>query len=91
MESKQQKETSKKYIPWWLYLFIAIVSYTAIKFFLPTLASNPADREQFAELGSQVAPIIAIIFLLLAANALYRNVPKSNSDKPEKQTENDKQ
>ena len=92
MVQEKQHGKSKRHFPWWLHLLIAILSYSTLKYFLPALASSQVDREQLTELGGQFAPIIAIIFLLLAANGLYRDVPRSTSapDNPDGQDENDK-
>ncbi len=87
MEREQQQGIIKRHIPWWLYLSIAILSYSLLKYVLPMLASDQASREKFIESGSQAAPILAIIFLLLAANALYKNVPKDKGDTQDEQKE----
>jgi succinate dehydrogenase hydrophobic anchor subunit len=83
MESEKQQDTIKKSIPWWLYLLSAILCYTLFKFALPILASDPAIGERFAEMGKLAAPITAIFFLLLAANALYKDVPEDKPEDPE--------
>lgn len=87
MESDKQHSKIAKHIPWWLYLLIAILSYTLFKFVIPTLASDQAGRERLAEAGGLAAPIVAIVFLLLAANALYKNVPSSKEESENEQTE----
>lgn len=77
-------QTNKKSIPWWLYLLLAILSYSLLKYFLPAMAADDLAREEFMAAGKVAAPIIAIVFLLLSANALYRNAePKQPPDEEE--------
>lgn len=87
MKPQKRQDNTKRYLPWWFHLLVAILSYSFLKFFLVHLASDQAGREELAKAGSQAAPIIAIIFLLLAANALYKNVPKDEPDETDEETE----
>lgn len=89
MDKEKQQGLIKRHIPWWLYLFFAILSYSLFKFVIPTLASNQAGRERLTDAGSLAAPIVAIVFLLMAANALYKNTPESKEDNENEHTEND--
>lgn len=89
MEKEKQQGIIKKHIPWWLYLFVAILSYSVFKYLIPALASDQAAKERFAEAGNLAAPIIAILFLLLAANALYKNVPKDTPGNPDEKADED--
>lgn len=79
-----QPPKSRKHIPWWVYLFLAIFFYTGCKYILPGLASDPTSQAQLSETGNLAAPIIAIVFLLLAANGLFKDVPppKSREEPP---------
>jgi hypothetical protein len=90
MKPEKQQSTLTKYLPWWLHLLVAILSYSLLKYILPALASDQAGRERFAEVGGQVAPIIAIIFLLLAANALYKDAPEKKKEMEDEQADDEK-
>lgn len=65
---------------WWLYLLCAIISYMLVKYLPPLLFSE--YPEAYQELGGYIAPILAVIFLVLAANSLYENPlpPESQAD-----------
>ena len=89
MEKEKQQESAKKHIPWWLHLAVAILAYSFFKYVLPALPADQAVRENFAVLGNQLAPIIAIVFLLLSANALYKNVPKEKLEERDKQKDDE--
>jgi putative exporter of polyketide antibiotics len=90
MKPEKQQSTITRHIPWWLHLLVAILSYSLLKYILPALASDQAGREIFAEIGGQAAPIIAIIFLLLAANGLYKDAPENKKEKEGEQKEEEK-
>lgn len=76
------KEASKnRYrIPWWLYLLFAIISYCTLKYILPSLATPGSASAKLFALAPEAAPILAIVFLLLCANGLYRDDPLPKSD-----------
>ena len=67
-------------LPWWLYLLFAICCYGIFRYLVPTFMSNRADNSTLSGLFEQVAPISAIIFLLLAANALYDGSAKPDNE-----------
>lgn len=66
-------------IPWWVYLLLAIVFYIGCKYIVPSFAADAAGKAQLSEAGDLAAPIIAIVFLLLAANGLFKDVPPPSS------------
>lgn len=73
---KEQNDTgdNKKFqIPWWLYLLFAVCSYSFLQYLVPAIFTNQPQLESFVHLAKQAAPIVAIVFLLPAAHALYQN------------------
>ena len=70
-----QPAKRRKHIPWWFYLILAIFFYVGCKYIIPALATNETSQAQLTEAGNLAAPIIAIVFLLLAANGLFKDVP----------------
>lgn len=70
-------------IPWWLYLLFAIISYCSLYYLLPSLAIAGTPIGKLLQMAPQAAPIVAVAFLLLAANALYKDDPIKNVDKEE--------
>jgi len=79
--SSSSKRIRKKVIPWWGYLLLALLSYSLLRFGPAALFGDPAGP--FRALAGKAAPIVAIGFLLLAANGLYANDP------PQKKSRND--
>lgn len=72
----QQTHTSRPsstHVPWWLHILIAILCYWLLKYFLPSLVQGQSAAGRLLLLAPQLAPIVAIVFLLLAAFALYRS------------------
>lgn len=58
------------WIPWWLSVIMAIVSYIGLKYLAPVLAISPG-LAPLAGFLPQIAPLAAIGFLLFAALLLY--------------------
>ncbi len=77
------------WIPWWLSVILAIVSYLSFKYLAPTLAATSAVFQPFAEFLPQMAPLAAMAFLLLATVLLYDGDedPAPPDDLPEDQAE----
>lgn len=71
MESVGKK--TKKNIPWWIYLILAIVSYLSCKYLVQVIDVEDRSLQLFLNQAPKAAPILAIVFLLLAANGLYAN------------------
>lgn len=63
--------------PWWGYVILAICTYLGLTYGFPLLC-NRMGYQSLAGLGGEIAPILTIVFLLLGANGLYRDV---DSDK----------
>ena len=59
------------WIPWWLSVIMAIVSYLGLKHLAPDLAASSAIFKPLAPLLPKMAPLAAIGFLLLAGVLLY--------------------
>jgi hypothetical protein len=68
------------WIPWWLSVIMAIVSYLGLKHLAPDLAAGSAMFKPMAPLLPKMAPLAAIGFLLLAGVLLY---DKDEVDQPE--------
>lgn len=62
-------------ISWWLYLILAILSYYIFSYILPTFSTTGSNLDKLFEMAPEAAPIISIVFLLLAANGLYKDAP----------------
>ena len=73
-----------RHIPWWVHLLIAIAAYVLLKYMLPQIDGLSPQLQGLAE---QLAPIITIIFLVLAGNGLYRFSTPETNDKNDKPTD----
>lgn len=58
-------------IPWWVSVLLAVASYLCLKYFIPQLQFTNKTLHNFAQAAPGLAPIAAIVFLLLAATRLY--------------------
>ena len=87
-----QNPKCRKGIPWWVHVLLAIVFYLGSKYIVPAIADDATSRAQLTEAGNLAAPIIAIVFLLLAANGLFKDapLPPSQEDPPDADGENGK-
>ncbi len=83
MNTKNSKKTTFQKIPWWLYLLLAIASYCTLTYFLPSLKTAESTIDKLLDIAPKAAPIISIAFLLLAANALYRDDPPGETSNEE--------
>ncbi len=80
MESQTSIEKKQPWlVPWWLYLLIAICSYVSLTYLLPALTPSDTSMAKLFLLAPKAAPIVTIVFLLLTANALYRDDPPPES------------
>ena len=71
------------HLPWWLFLLLAIAAYVSLKYVLPNTDWLAPKMYGLAE---QLAPIVTIIFLVLAANGLYQSnatTPQDEDDNPQ--------
>lgn len=83
MNQEISKKPLLQIIPWWLYLLIAILSYCSLSYLLPSLGTAETPLGKLLQMAPQAAPIVAVAFLLLAANALYKDDPLKNANKEE--------
>ena len=58
-------------IPWWASVLLAIVSYYCLKYLAPQLQFTSQTLQNIAMAAPGLAPIAAIVFLLLGAMRLY--------------------
>ncbi len=73
MEEDNTTLPKKSGLPWWVHICLAIASYMGIKHGVPAFFSGVEGLDVFVGVAPQLAPIIAIVFLLLAGVALYRD------------------
>lgn len=73
MEEDNKPLPKKGGFPWWGHICLAIASYMGIKHGVPAFFSGAEGQAFFIGAAPQLAPIIAIVFLLLAGVALYRD------------------
>ena len=72
-------------IPWWLCIMLAIFSYYCLKYIAPQLQFSSQILQNLAISAPGLAPIAAILFLLLAAIRLYdSDGDKIDNDSEEK-------
>lgn len=84
MKKKTNEKKNKwRGLPWWLHLIFAIASYSLLKYGVAEINAAGPGRPALALLAEQAAPIVAVIFLLLSANALYRKDTPKDDEKPD--------
>ncbi len=71
------------FFPWWLHVLLAIFLYIGCKYILPDLLAQNTFLHGLGEVAPTIAPIGAIVFLLLAANALYNSKTEEKEDEEE--------
>ena len=69
-----------KKIPWWAYILLATLSYYSLKYIAPQLQFSNETLQNLATAAPGLAPLTAIIFLLLAAFKLYDSDEKEHSN-----------
>ncbi len=69
--TKQSGPGSGNRFPWWVSVLLAIGSYCSLKFVIPGLQPTNPALLKLAQAAPSFAPIITILFLLLAAKQLY--------------------
>lgn len=67
-------------MPWWASVLMAVICYTLLKYFIPTLQSENRTIQRLIEAAPTFAPLMAIPFLLLAAKQLYDVDPADQHD-----------
>ena len=68
-----------KKIPWWAYILLAILSYYSLTYIAPQLQLPNITLQNIARAAPGLAPLAAIVFLLLAAVKLYDSDEKDDS------------
>ena len=77
VNNQEHKNTSPSLIPaflrmpWWVSVLLAITSYYCFKYLIPQLQFTNQTLQNIAMAVPGLAPIAAIVFLLLAAFRLY--------------------
>ncbi len=78
--------------PWWLSIIFATASYYSLKYLIPDLIPETSSMYKLSQTAPTLAPIIAIVFLLLGAKQLYDPIPgqddptEVNTDDPPDET-----
>ena len=70
-EGQSQLPTSRRRLPWWVSILMAIGSYCTLKFIIPNLQLTNFTWQKLAQAAPTFAPLVTIPFLLLAAKQLY--------------------
>lgn len=73
-DQKTAKESSARpghSLPWWIFVLLAVGSYCTLKYLLPDLHSVNPTLQKLFQAAPTFAPLITIVFLLLAAKRLY--------------------
>ncbi len=82
MKDKTEKnKAGGRFLPWWLHLILAILSYCLLKYGVDQFDTSGSQSTPLSLMAEQAAPIVAIGFLLLAANALYKKDPPKSGEK----------
>jgi hypothetical protein len=68
---KSPRNFSFHRIPWWIHILIATILYLTFTYWLPGLDAEIPWLKALLHAAPDLAPIAAIIFLLLGAKALY--------------------
>lgn len=76
-------------IPWWMSILLAIISYYCLKYLAPQLQFTSKTLQNFAAAAPGLAPIAAIVFLLLAAFRLYDKDDEKSTEEPDEQNSKD--
>ena len=84
---KKIKNTHSQRIPWWIYISIATILYFGLTYFPPTLHTETPWISSLLLATPNLAPIGAIVFLLLGAKALYAG-PDKKGDFPDSKNDN---
>ncbi len=73
---KKTTKTHSGRLPWWIYIIIAALLYVGLSYCAPALQPRSPWISALLYLTAKLAPVGAIIFLLLGAQALYDNPEK---------------
>ncbi len=93
--TKPASQTPQKIIPaffrilWWLSVFLAIASYYCLKYIAPKLQFTDHTLQSMAAAAPGLAPIAAIVFLLLAAFRLYDGDDEESTEDMDKLNDSD--
>jgi TRAP-type C4-dicarboxylate transport system permease small subunit len=79
---KKTTKTHPQRLPWWIYIIFAALLYIGFIYCAPAMQIQTPWISALLHVVAKLAPIGAIIFLLLGAQALYDN-PEKKLDPPE--------
>ena len=66
-------------IGWWVWILLAVGSYAMMRYFLPDFLFSKSYKE-FGAVIKDMAPLVTMVFLLLGAFALYKDVPAEEEE-----------
>jgi hypothetical protein len=75
-------------IPWWGNVLLAVGGYCSLKFVIPELHFTHPTLQSLAQAAPTFAPLVAILFLLLAAKQLYDVDSTEKTEKDNKKPDN---
>jgi hypothetical protein len=75
-------------IPWWGNVLLAVGGYCSLKFVIPELHFTNPTLQSLAQAAPTFAPLVAILFLLLAAKQLYDVDSTEKTEKGNKKPDN---
>lgn len=63
-------------VPWWIYVLLAALVYSLMKYAAPLIQSESAVLMSFARGAPTFAPLVSMVFLLLAPIVLYEGTER---------------
>lgn len=75
--------------PWWLSVVAATVTYCLLRFVFPELSTENEQLNTFFSLAPDLAPVLTIPLLLLAAKQLYDNSSPEEDVPPQDEHHNE--
>ncbi|SDO73550.1 hypothetical protein [Desulforhopalus singaporensis] len=73
--NRSEKGRGRLKWPWWLSVVAAAISYAGLKYGVQKLHRGHPDLDGLVTIFPELAPIVAILFLLLGAKQLYDDAP----------------
>jgi uncharacterized membrane protein YdjX (TVP38/TMEM64 family) len=87
----RRNTTSRRAFPWWLTTLAAAALYALFSYYLPNLQPDHPTLASFCQAAPDLAPLLAIFLLLLAAKQLYDIPPREKQDPSVEQSDQPKQ
>lgn len=81
----QRASGNHRTFPWYGHIILAIFFYYVCRYGISFLFGSQSQAEAMGKAGETLAPIIAIVFLLLGANGLYKGVESKPAEESDEQ------